>query len=142
MVHLYLCLRDRCGQKIHKSKKDRRFLLVQFHTACILYSYVFSVYTGQADHSQSQYTSIIFNLTCSISFYSSSINVNLFLSFVNLTSRLSFSIFLLLSLSIPHLSTSIFFYLLANLVDAYLSLLQVLNSLSISPYNKRRSVHY
>ena len=24
MVHLYLCLPDRCGQKIHKSKEDRQ----------------------------------------------------------------------------------------------------------------------
>ena len=51
MVHLYLCLPDRCGQKIHKSKKDRRFLFVQFDTACLLYSKVFSVRTGQADRS-------------------------------------------------------------------------------------------
>ena len=49
MVHLYLCLSDRCKQKIHKSKKDRRFLFVQFYTVCLLYSYVFSVRTGQAD---------------------------------------------------------------------------------------------
>ena len=47
-LHLYLCLPDRCGQNIHKSKKDRRFLLVQFYTVCLLYSYVFSVRTGQA----------------------------------------------------------------------------------------------
>ena len=30
MVLLYLCLPDRCGPKIHKSKKDRRFLLSNF----------------------------------------------------------------------------------------------------------------
>ena len=44
--HLYLCLLDRCGQKIHKSKKDKRFLFVQFYTVCLFYSYVFSVRTG------------------------------------------------------------------------------------------------
>ena len=49
MVHLYLCLPDRCGQKIHKSKKDRRFLFVQFYTVCLLYSYVFAVRTGKTD---------------------------------------------------------------------------------------------
>ena len=49
MVHSYLCLPDWCGQKIHMSKKDRRFLFVQFYIVCLLYSYVFSVRTGQAD---------------------------------------------------------------------------------------------
>ena len=49
MVHLNLCLPDRCGQKIHKSKKDRRFLFVQFYTVCLLYSYVFAVRTGKTD---------------------------------------------------------------------------------------------
>ena len=48
MVHLYLCLPDQCGQKIHKSKKDRRFPFVQFYTVYLLYSYVYSVRTGQA----------------------------------------------------------------------------------------------
>ena len=42
MVHLYLCLPDRCGQNIHKSKKDRRFLFAQFYTFCLLYSYFLS----------------------------------------------------------------------------------------------------
>ena len=51
MVHLYLCLPDRCVQKIHKSKKGRRFHFVQFYTVCLLYSYVFSVRTGQAERS-------------------------------------------------------------------------------------------
>ena len=45
---LYLCLPDRCRQKIHKSKKERRFIFVQFYTVCLLYSYAFSVRTGQA----------------------------------------------------------------------------------------------
>ena len=49
MVHLYLCLPDRCGQRIHKSKKDRRFYFVQFYTVCLPYSHVFGVRTGQAD---------------------------------------------------------------------------------------------
>ena len=49
MVHLYLCLPNQCGQKIHKSKKDRRFRFVHFYTVCLLYSYVFSVRIGQAD---------------------------------------------------------------------------------------------
>ena len=49
MVHLYFCLPDGCRQKIHKRKRDRRFLFVQFYTVCLLYSYVFSVCTGQAD---------------------------------------------------------------------------------------------
>ena len=31
MVHLYLCLPDRCGQKIDKSKKDRRFFCPILH---------------------------------------------------------------------------------------------------------------
>ena len=55
MVHLYLCLPDRCEQKIHKSKKDRRFLFIQFYTVCLLYSYVFSVRTGQADRGMKFY---------------------------------------------------------------------------------------
>ena len=49
MVHLHLCLPGQCGLKIHESKKDRRFLFVQFYTVCLLYSYVCSVRTGQAD---------------------------------------------------------------------------------------------
>ena len=57
-----------------------------------------------------------------------------FYLFVNLTSRLSSSISLSLAHSMLHLSMSIFFYLLANVVDAYRSLLQILNSLSISHY--------
>ena len=56
-----------------------------------------------------------------------------FYPFVNLNSRLSFSISPFLSHTILHLSTSIFLYLLANLVDAYLSPIQI-KSLSISHY--------
>ena len=44
MMHLYLCLPDQCGQKIHKSKKDRRFLFVQFFSVCLLYSYFFTLF--------------------------------------------------------------------------------------------------
>ena len=57
-----------------------------------------------------------------------------FYFFINLNSRLSSSISPFISHSILNLSTPIFFYLLANLVDAYFSLLQILNSLSISHY--------
>ena len=57
-----------------------------------------------------------------------------FYLFVNLNSGLSSSISPFLSHTILHLSTSIFLYLLANIVDAYLSLLQILNSLFISHY--------
>ena len=45
-------LHDWCGQKIHKSKKDRRFHFVQFYTVCLLYFYVFSVCTGQPSDRQ------------------------------------------------------------------------------------------
>ena len=37
MVHLYLCLPEQCGQKIHKSKGNRRFLFVQFYTVFYLF---------------------------------------------------------------------------------------------------------
>ena len=84
--------------------------------------------------SQLQYTSIFFNLLFSISFYSTSMNVIFFYFFVNLNSPLSSSISPFLSHPILHLSTSIFLYLLANQVDVYLSLLQILNSLFISHY--------
>ena len=33
MVHLYLCLSDRCGQKIHKSKGDRQCKIGQKENA-------------------------------------------------------------------------------------------------------------
>ena len=49
MVHLYLCLPDRCGQKIHKSKGDRQCKIGQKENVCLFCSYVFSVCTGQAD---------------------------------------------------------------------------------------------
>ena len=49
MVHLYLCLPDRCGQKIHKSKGDRQCKIGQKENICLVCSYVFSVRTGQAD---------------------------------------------------------------------------------------------
>ena len=49
MVHLYLCLPDRCGQKIHKSKGDRQCKIGQKENVCLFCSYVFSVRTGQAD---------------------------------------------------------------------------------------------
>ena len=43
----FIPLPDWCGQNIHKSKNIRRFHFVQFYTVCLLYSYVFSVRTGQ-----------------------------------------------------------------------------------------------
>ena len=49
MVHLYLCLPDRCGQKKHKSKGDRQCKIGQKENVCLFCSYVFSVRTGQAD---------------------------------------------------------------------------------------------
>ena len=49
IVHLYLCLRDRCKQKIHKSKGDRQYKIGQKENVCLFCSYVFSVRTGQAD---------------------------------------------------------------------------------------------
>ena len=49
MVHLHLCLPDRCGQKIHKSKRDRQCKIGQKENICLFCSYVFSVRTGQAD---------------------------------------------------------------------------------------------
>ena len=49
MVYLYLCLLDRCGQKIHKSKGDRQCKIVQKENVCLFCSYVFSVRTGQED---------------------------------------------------------------------------------------------
>ena len=49
MVHLYLFLPDRCGQKIHKSKGDRQFKIEQKENVCLFCYYVFSVRTGQAD---------------------------------------------------------------------------------------------
>ena len=48
MVHLYLCLPDQCGQKIHKSKGDRQFKIRPKENVCLFYSYVFFVRTGQA----------------------------------------------------------------------------------------------
>ena len=83
---------------------------------------------------QSKFMYIFFNLRFSISFYSTSINVNLFYLIFNFNSRLSSSISPFLSHSILHLSKSMLFYLLANLIDAYLSLLQILNPLSTSYY--------
>ena len=49
MVHLYLCLPDRCGQKIHKSKGDRQCKIGQKENVCLFCSYVFSVRTSQVD---------------------------------------------------------------------------------------------
>ena len=49
MVHLYLCLPDRCGQKIHKSKRDRQCKIRKKENVCLFWSYVFSVRTGQTD---------------------------------------------------------------------------------------------
>ena len=49
MVHLYLCLPGRCGQKIQKSKGDRQCKIGQKENVCLFCSYVFSVRTGQAD---------------------------------------------------------------------------------------------
>ena len=49
MVHLYLCLPDRCGHKIQKSKCDRQCKIGQKENVCLFCSYVFSVRTGQAD---------------------------------------------------------------------------------------------
>ena len=49
MVHLYLCLPDRCGQKIHKTKGDRQCEIGQKAKVCPFCSYLFSVRTGQAD---------------------------------------------------------------------------------------------
>ena len=49
MVHLYLCLPDRCGQQIHKSKGDRQCKIGQKENVCLFCCYVFSVRTGQAD---------------------------------------------------------------------------------------------
>ena len=49
MVHLYLCLPDRCEQKIHKRKGDRQCKIGQRENVCLFCSYVFSVRTGQAD---------------------------------------------------------------------------------------------
>ena len=48
MVHLYLCLTDQCGHKIHKSKGDRQCKIGQKENVCLFCSYVFSVRTGQA----------------------------------------------------------------------------------------------
>ena len=39
----------RCGQKIHKSKRDRQCKFGQKENVCLLCSYVFSVGTVQAD---------------------------------------------------------------------------------------------
>ena len=49
MVHLYLCLSDRCGLKIHKSKGDRQCKIGQIENVCLSCSYVLSARTGQAD---------------------------------------------------------------------------------------------
>ena len=49
MVHLYLCLPERCGQKIHKSKEDRQCKIGQDENVCLFCSYVFSVRTDQTD---------------------------------------------------------------------------------------------
>ena len=49
MVHLYLCLPDRCRQKIHKSKGDRQCKIGQEENVCLFCSYVFPVRTGQVD---------------------------------------------------------------------------------------------
>ena len=49
VVHLYLCLPDRCGQKIHKSKGDRQCKIGQKENVCLFCSYVFSVRAGQVD---------------------------------------------------------------------------------------------
>ena len=49
MVHLYLCLPDQRGHKIHKSKGDRQCKFGQKENVCLFCSYVFSVCTGQAD---------------------------------------------------------------------------------------------
>ena len=52
MLHLYLCLPDRCGQKIYKSKGDRQCKIGkigQKDNVCLFCFYVFSVRTGQAD---------------------------------------------------------------------------------------------
>ena len=49
VVYLYLCLPDRCGQKIHKSKGDRQCKIGQKENVGLFFSYVFSVRTGQAD---------------------------------------------------------------------------------------------
>ena len=49
MVHIYLCLPDRCGQKIHKSKGDRQCKIGEKENVCLFCSHVFSVRTGQAD---------------------------------------------------------------------------------------------
>ena len=49
MVHLYLCLPDRRGQKIHKSKGDGQCKIGQKENVCLFCSYVFSVRTSQAD---------------------------------------------------------------------------------------------
>ena len=49
MVHLYLCLPDRCGHKIRKSKGDRQCKIGQKETVFLFCSYVFSVRTGQAN---------------------------------------------------------------------------------------------
>ena len=107
----------------------------------------------------------------SISSNPSSIHLNLFLYlrqykcmsiffylFVNINSRLYFSISPFLSYSILHLSTSIFFYLILSfiyqihlflfscqssrcLISSYYKFQTLFLSLIISPYNKRRSIH-
>ena len=49
MVHLYLCLPDRCRHQIHKSKGDRQCKIGQKENVCLFCSYVVSARTGQAD---------------------------------------------------------------------------------------------
>ena len=48
MVHIYLCLPDQCGEKIHKSKGDRQCKIGQKGNVCLFCSYVFSVRNSQA----------------------------------------------------------------------------------------------
>ena len=52
MVHLHLCLPDRCGQKMHKSKGDRQCKIGQIENVCLFCSYVFSVRTSQGSGRQ------------------------------------------------------------------------------------------
>ena len=47
--YLYLCLPDRCGQKIHKSKGDRQCKIGQKENVRLFCSYVLSVRTVQTD---------------------------------------------------------------------------------------------